>query len=91
MRLRLDRKKTWTRHTFEVATRTAVIKENTLSRPKIPCRDKKTSRPAVLSHDLLEGSRQLNDAVTKKRSRHRIEVAKQKCCKGRESEVATSN
>ena len=74
MRLLLDKKKGWSRHTFEVATRIAVIKENTWSRPKIPRRDKKTSRPAVLSDGLLEGLRQLNDVATENRSRHQIKV-----------------
>ena len=35
MRLRLDRKKEGSRHTFEVATGIAVIKETTWSRPNV--------------------------------------------------------
>ena len=35
MRLQLDWKKEWSRHTFEVATGIAVIKETTWSRPNV--------------------------------------------------------
>ena len=51
-----------------------MIKENIRLRPKFQVATIKQCRPLVLSHDLLEGSRQLNDVATKKRSRHQIEA-----------------
>ena len=78
----------WSRHTFEVTTRIVVIKENTWPRPKFHVATRKTSRPAVLSHDLLDGSRQLNDITIEKRSRHRIKVATP-TPRNKKNEVAT--
>ena len=52
MRLRLDRKKEWSRHTFEVVTGIAVIKETTWSRPNAHVAIRKKRTPAILSRNL---------------------------------------
>ena len=70
-------------------TRITVIKENTCSLPKFHVATRKQSRPEVLSHDLLESSRQLNDVATEKRSRNRNAVKAEKVRSLHRIEVAT--
>ena len=76
MRLRLDRKKEWPRHTFEVTAGIAVIEETTWSQPNTHAVTRKQAGPAIMKSQPEKGTVTKNQwLTTEMRARHRFEVA----------------
>ena len=64
MRLQLDRKKEWSRHTFEVATEISVIKETTWSRPNAYVMTRKQTDQQFWVATYLKAQDSINDVAT---------------------------